>query len=77
MLSTTGAQGNIAGDATPPGAPILPARAGISPSCTRPGFETWLCRRTPIAVNPGAVDYMMGNGASLQRDYRVAPWEKR
>ncbi len=45
--------------------------------CTRAGFETWLCLQ-----NPGGrealvgVEYMMENGASLQREYRVAPWSR-
>ncbi len=45
--------------------------------CTRPGFETWLCLQNPEGREALVeVDYMMENGASLRRGYRVAPWSR-
>lgn len=55
------------------------AREGwyFAEGCTRPGFETWLCLQNPDSREALVrVDYMMENGASLQRDYRVAPWSR-
>ncbi|MEW6554641.1 MAG: Ig-like domain-containing protein [Actinomycetota bacterium] len=45
--------------------------------CTRTGFDTWLCLQNPEGREAGVrVEYMMENGASLQRYYRVAPWSR-
>jgi hypothetical protein len=45
--------------------------------CTREGFETWLCLQNPQGREAMVrVEYMMENGASLQRTYRVAPWSR-
>jgi hypothetical protein len=45
--------------------------------CTRPGFETWLCLQNPEGREAEVkVEYMMENGATLDRTYRVSPWSR-
>jgi len=45
--------------------------------CTRPGFETWLCLQNPEGREAWVkVEYMMENGATLDRAYRLAPWSR-
>jgi len=45
--------------------------------CTRQGFETWLCLQNPEGREAVVeVEYMMENGASLERTYRVSPWSR-
>jgi len=45
--------------------------------CTRPGFDTWLCLQNPQGNEAAVrVEYMMENGAYLERFYRLAPWSR-
>ena len=45
--------------------------------CTRNGFETWLCLQNPEGREAVVkVEYMMENGASMERSYRVSPWSR-
>jgi len=45
--------------------------------CTRQGFETWLCLQNPEGREATVkVEYMMENGASMERVYRVSPWSR-
>lgn len=45
--------------------------------CTRRGFETWLCLQNPEGRDAQVqVEYMMENGLTESRSYRVAPWSR-
>ncbi|RJP26895.1 MAG: hypothetical protein C4536_14925 [Actinobacteria bacterium] len=45
--------------------------------CTRSGFETWLCLQNPEGREATVkVEYMLENGASLERSYRVSAWSR-